>query len=128
FAAGVTGSQQSLAVAGGRMLGYELYISNACLVDASISEPLQLTLQVWNTGVAPFYYDWPVQLAALNFSNTILKTWTAPWKLSSLLPSTTNTLWTFAQTNHGLPTGQYKLVLRVQNPLSVGVPLRFANQ
>jgi len=128
FSPGFTGSQQTLAVRGGSMLGYELYVSNACLIDASVSEPLKLALQVWNTGVAPFYYDWPAQLAAFNPSNTLIKTWTTPWKLSSLLPATTNTLCTWAQTNHGLPPGQYKLALRVQNPLSGGVPLRFANQ
>jgi hypothetical protein len=128
FAPGFTGSQQSLAVAGGSMLGYEFYVSNASLVDASLSEPLAMTLKVWNTGVAPFYYDWPVQLAALNASNTLVKTWTTPWKLSDLLPAATNTVWTWTQTNHGLPAGKYKLVLRVQNPLVGGVPLLFANQ
>ena len=128
FAPGFTGSQQSLAVAGSSMLGYELYIPNASLVDASVSEPLTTSLQVWNKGVAPFYYDWPVQLAALNGSNALVKTWTTSWKLSLVLPTVTNTVWTWSQTNHGLPAGKYKLVLRVQNPLLGGAPLLFANQ
>ena len=128
FAPGFTGSQQVLAVAGGSSLGYELYLSNACLVDASVSDPLKVSLQVWNTGVAPFYYDWPVELGALSSSNTLVKTWTTPWKLSSLFPAATNTIWNWAQTNHGLAAGKYKLALSVQNPLSGGVPLRFANQ
>ena len=128
FTPGFTGSQQSLAQAGSSMLGYELYISNASLGDTSVSQPLNVTLQVQNTGVAPFYYDWPVQLGALSSSNTLEKTWTTTWKLSSLLPVTTNAIFSWVQTNHGLVAGQYKAMLRVQNPLPGGVPLRFANQ
>jgi hypothetical protein len=108
-------------------LGYSLYVSNATVVDASVSGPLNVSVQVWNTGVAPFYYDWPVQLGALASSNALVKTWTTTWKLSSLLPTQTSTLWIWSQTNHGLATGQYKLLLAVQNPLTNGVPLRFAN-
>jgi hypothetical protein len=77
--------------------------------------------------VAPFYYDWPVQLGALNSSNALLETWTTAWKLSSLLPAATNTLWAWSQASHGLGAGQYRLLLRVQNPLSNSIPFRFAN-
>jgi hypothetical protein len=114
-------------LAGSARLGYELYVSNAVVVDASVSGSLRVDLQVRNTGVAPFYYDWPVQLGALNSSNTLIKTWSTTAKLSSLLPATTNTSWTWSQAGHGLEAGQYTLVLRVQNPLTNGVPFRFAN-
>ena len=84
-------------------------------------------MQLRNTGVAPFYYDWPVQLGARNSRNSLVKTWTTTWKLSSLLPAATNTVWTWSQAGHGLEVGQHKLLLRVQNPLTNGVPFRFAN-
>jgi hypothetical protein len=127
FLPGFTDNQKALALAGSAKLGYELYVTNAALVDASVSGPLQVTVQVLNTGVAPFYYDWPVQLGALNSSNVLVKTWTTTWKLSSLLPAPTNTLWTWNQAGHGLEAGQHTLLLRVQNPLTNGVPFRFAN-
>jgi hypothetical protein len=127
FSPGFTGAQKDLALAGACRLGYTLCISSAALVDASVSTSLNASVAVRNTGVAPFYYDWPVQLGALNASNALVNTWSTAWKLSSLLPSPTNTVWSYAQTNHGLAAGQYKLVLRVQNPLANGVPLRFAN-
>jgi hypothetical protein len=127
FSPGFTGVQKALALAGSTRLGYELYVSNAVLVDASVSGPLTVSVQVWNTGVAPFYYDWPVQLGALNSSNALLETWTTAWKLSSLLPAATNTLWAWSQASHGLGAGQYRLLLRVQNPLSNSIPFRFAN-
>jgi len=127
FSPGFTGNQKTLALAGSARLGYELYVSNAVIVDASVSGSLHVDLQVRNTGVAPFYYDWPVQLGALNSSNTLVKTWSTTWKLSSLLPVTTNALWSWSLAGHGLGAGHYKLLLCVQNPLTNGVPFRFAN-
>ena len=127
FSPGYTGNQKTLAVAGSARLGYELYVSNAVLVDASVAGSLKVNVQLRNTGVAPFYYDWPVQLGARNSSNVLVKTWTTTWKLSSLLPAVTNTVWTWSQAGHGLEVGQHKLLLRVQNPLTNGVPFRFAN-
>jgi hypothetical protein len=128
FSPGFTGAQQTLALAGARQLGYELYVTNAQLIDARLSGPLNVTLQIQNTGVAPFYYNWPVQIGVLNSSNTLVQTWTTPWTLTSILPGPTNTVWSYVQSNHGLAVGQYKLVLRVQNPLTNGVSFHFANQ
>ena len=69
----------------------------------------------------------PCNWARCNSNNVLVKTWTTTWKLSSLLPAATNTLWTWSQAGHGLQVGQHKLLLRVQNPLTNGVPFRFAN-
>jgi Domain of unknown function (DUF4832) len=126
FDPGFSGTQQALALAGAHQMGYELYVSNAIVVDPSGAGPLTVTVVILNTGVAPFYYDWPVQLAVLNGSNEVVKVWTTPWKLSSLFPGT-NTILTYAQTNPGLPAGQYKLLMGVQNPMANGIPLRFAD-
>jgi hypothetical protein len=127
FAPGFTGSQKQLALAGSASMGYELYVTNATLVDAGVSDALGASLQVWNTGVAPFYYNWPVQIGALDSSNHLVKTWTTSWQLSAVLPSGPNTVWTWTQTNHGLSVGSYKLLLSVQNPLPNGVRFHFAN-
>jgi len=127
FSPGLTGAQRELALAGAQRLGYCLCVSNAVLVDASASSPLQVSVGVRNIGVAPFYYNWTVQLGALNSSNKFEKSWPTTWELSSLLPSATNTVWSCVITNHGLSVGQYKLLLRVINPWPSGLPLRFAN-
>jgi len=128
FSPGFSGAPEALALAGARQLGYELYVTNSQLMDARLSGPLNISLQVQNTGVAPFYYNWPVNVAALNASNQIVQTWTTPWVLSSLLPSPTNTVWNYSQSNHGLAVGKYKLLLSVQNPLTNGASFHFANQ
>jgi hypothetical protein len=96
-------------------------------VDAWTNTPLRVSVGVRNLGVAPFYYDWTVQLGALNRGNEFAGAWPTTWKLSSLLPAPTNTVWSCAITNHGLGAGQYKLALRVLNPWTAGLPLRFAN-
>lgn len=126
FDPGFGGTQQNLALAGAHQLGYEFYVTNAIVADPSGSGPLNVTVVILNTGVAPFYYDWPVQLAVLNSSNEVVRTWTTPWKLSLLHPGT-NTVWTYVQTNPGLPAGQYKLLMGVHNPMTNGIPLRFAD-
>jgi len=127
FSPGFSGAQQALALAGDHLLGYELYVDNDQIVDARLSGPLSMSLQITNTGVAPFYYNWCVRLGVVNSNNTLVKTWTTPWALSSVLPGT-NYLWDFTQTNHGLVPGQYTLLVSAVNPLTNGVPLTFANQ
>jgi hypothetical protein len=127
FSPGFSGDQKARAIAGSASLGYEFHVTHATLVDASGSGSLRVDLQLRNTGVAPFYYDWPVQLGACNSNNVLVQTWATSWTLSSVLPAATNTLWSWSQTGHGLAAGAHKLLLRVQNPLTNGVPLRFAN-
>jgi hypothetical protein len=127
FDPGFTGAQEDLALAGAHQLGYEIYVTNAAIVDAFVSGPLNVSVQILNTGVAPFYYDWPLQLGALNSSNALAQTWTTTWKLSSLLPASSNAVWCYTQTNHGLAAGQYKCLLRAQDPLTNGLLFRFAN-
>jgi hypothetical protein len=128
FSPGFTGAQKDAALAGAQRLGYSLCVSNAVLVDAWTNAPVMVSIGLRNLGVAPFYYDWTVQLGAINRSNKFVNAWLTSWKLSSLLPAATNTVWSYAITNHGLPAGQYKIALRVINPLPTGVPLRFANR
>ena len=108
-------------------MGYALCVSNAILVDAWVSTPLNVRVGLRNLGVAPFYYDWTVQLGALDSSNKFVANWLTTWKLSSLLPSVANTVWSCVITNHGLQVGQYKIAMRVLNPWPIGTPLRFAN-
>lgn len=128
FVPGFSGAQKDQALAGARRLGYELHASQAQLTAAGPAQPLSVVLQIRNLGVAPFYYDWPVLLRALDTNGLPIATWTTTWRLSTLLPANTNTVWNHTETNHGLGAGTYTLLLGVPNPLSNGLPLRFANQ
>jgi len=120
------------ALAGARRLGYEFYVSSIKLSDISVSDPFQVDLHLQNMGVAPFYYNWQVQLGVLNKSNKLVSTWDTPWRLDQILPSTADRSkpylsWNYTNPKHGLQSGSYTLVMRVVNPLENGKVLKFAN-
>jgi hypothetical protein len=127
FSPGFTGAQEDIALTGAHQLGYEFYVTNAVILDATVAGPLNVTLQITNSGVAPFYYDWPVLFGALDSSDHLIKTWPTSWRLSTVLPAQSSTSWSWSQTNHGLAAGQYKLLLAAQNPMTNGIPISFAD-
>jgi hypothetical protein len=88
-------------------MGYELHISEAAISGGT------LTLTVENRGVAPFYYDWPVELKAGKVIQTT-------WKLSEVLPGEP-VKWTTQIPESG------EVFIRVPNPMKGGRDLKFAN-
>lgn len=109
-----------------KMLGYTLYNSSVQLADSPASS-LQVGVKLRNKGVAPFYYNWPVEFGVLSANDTWVKSLgTANWNLASVLPGDTDYAFSFSA-NHNLNPGDYKLVMRVVNPLAGGKTLRFAN-
>lgn len=119
------------ALAGARRMGYEFYVSAATLPQTTTDDPFNVSIRIQNTGVAPFYYDWPVELGVLDASGEIVARFDSGWKLMDLLPAETGqipyTEWHFSSDTHGLESGRYTVVLHVINPLQGGMPLRFAN-
>lgn len=69
-------------------------------------------------------YDWPVQIGFADTQGQLIGAAATDWKLSSVLPGTTQT---FQTTITALPAGAQKLMIRVVNPLTNGKPLSFAN-
>jgi len=116
------------ALAAARRLGYELHAAGVEIFPASRDRVLPIALTVTNTGVAPFYYDWPVELGVLDSQTQIVARWRPNWKLSDIVPGEAASVWRYQGEVKGLPPGAYQLLLRVVNPLPNGVPLRFANQ
>jgi hypothetical protein len=90
-------------------MGYEFHISKADWHEGRIS------LTVENRGVAPFYYDWLVEIEV---DGKIRKT---DWKLRGILPGKSRT-WS-TEVGKIAP-----LKIRVPNPMKGGKPLRFANR
>ena len=125
FEPGFTGAKKDRAIAGARRLGYEFYVTNLTFTPGANTTTLAVMLR--NTGVAPFYYDWPIELAALLDNGQLVRTWTTPWTLRGLLPVATNTIWSLSITNSQLPDGVFALAMRAVNVLTNGKALRFAN-
>ena len=90
-------------------MGYEFHVLKADWREERIY------LTVVNRGVAPFYYEWPVEVEVEG------KTIETGWSLSELLPGQAR-VWSI-----GLGE-ESSLRIRVPNPMRGGKPLRFANR
>lgn len=126
FGPGYAGDARSNAAAASQSLGYRFQATGYSLASGPQKGKSELSVTVRNIGPAPFYYDWPVQVAAVNSDGKIAKTWTTAWQLTTIKPGMSPTFKTPLSTN-GLAAGYYTLVMRPVNPLANGVPLRFAN-
>lgn len=120
------GAARERAVRAVQRMGYEFHIRRADLV--SQNGEWSITLSVTNTGVAPFYYDWPVELGVLNATGKLAATWTTNWKLTGILPGEPARVWQQCVAARTWDGGRSCLLLRVTNPMPGGRPLRFANR
>ena len=125
FHPGLQGENRERALAGARRLGYELFVSDAAL-DGSKGE-LRVRVRLHDTGVAPFYYAWPVEIGLLNAEGKLTVTRT-DWSLPRVLPGAPAEEFSAALPRSTLPAGTCRVLLRVANPMAGGPPLRFANQ
>lgn len=120
-------AKRARALAGAKRLGYELHVSEVLFPADSISGPFTIGVRIENRGVAPFYYDWNVQLAALDAQSNVAKTWDTTWTLSSIQPDSAATEFSAIVNPSGISEGSFTLAMRVINPMAGGKPLRFAN-
>lgn len=106
------------ATEGSRSMGYEYYVP-ATYLDATGGN-LKVGVELENRGVAPFYYDWHVELAAQSADGGIVKIWNPGWDLKDILPNTNgfdgNKLFE-ATSNQALSDGSYRILMRYVNPL-----------
>jgi len=93
----------------GRM-GYELFVSEAAITGT------KLVLKIENSGVAPFYYDWPVEARADDDAPK-----QAEWKISEIIPGDP------VEWSMDLGKAQEIIKIRISNPMAGGKSLRFAN-
>jgi hypothetical protein len=113
------------ALAGARRLGYELSVTAVALPHTNAPGAPAVRLQLRNTGRAPFYYNWPLELGLID-GRHLLRRWDTGWRLTQALPGAQVTF-AFTLPYLCLPPGAYTLVLRAVNPLTSGKPLRFAD-
>jgi hypothetical protein len=105
-------------------MGYELFVAAAKTAPAPGGKTT-LTLQLENRGIAPFYYDWKVEVAYASPDQGILAATPVGWKLTTLLPGKPLQWQTELPRP---PAGATAIVMRAVNPLKNGKPLCFANR
>lgn len=105
-------------------MGYELYISH---VESKNNETLQLSVTITNTGVAPFYYPWQVEVGLWR-DKKLQQTWPVDWDITKVIPGENSV--TYQATLKGLTKKAQvgNILLRVVNPLEKGFVFRFANK
>ena len=126
FNPGYTGQALSNATAASQALGYRFQATGFGVSRQNAQGASALSLAVRNTGVAPFYYDWTVEVAAVDAAGKTARTWVTAWQLSEVKPAM-EVQWETALNTSGLGPGYYTLLVRAANPLADGIPLRFAN-
>jgi len=125
FATGYLDGDRQRAFDAARRLGYELFVS-AVDLPATVVDRLHVVIRIQNRGVAPFPYDWKVQLAARNSNGVIIAAYDTDWRLTKIIDRGVDMEWT-DERQVQLEPGAYTLLMRAVNPLASGMPLVFAN-
>ena len=110
-----------------RRMGYDFYVSSVTIAPAR-EQKLRFKVEIVNRGVAPFYYDWPVEFGLVGADGRVTRRFAGSGKITGLLPGDSPRLWDEALDVDGVAAGNYKLAMRVPNKLSNGHPIRFANK
>ena len=107
-----------------RHMGYEFCIRRV----APEPQPAQLRFryQIENTGVAPFYYAWPIEFALLDGGGKIACSLPSKQTLMNLLPQKSEEREIVFPLS-GLAPAHYRLLMRVANLLPKGKAVYFAN-
>ncbi|MEJ7594529.1 MAG: DUF4832 domain-containing protein [Planctomycetaceae bacterium] len=107
-------------------MGYEFHVQSLHIQKEAASTAI--TTKVRNTGIAPFYHDWQLELAVLNSDNHVMKILPLDWSIIGLLPNDEPRTLVARISERDLPAGATAFAVRVVNPLPNGLPLRFANE
>lgn len=118
-------SRHAGAVAQVQKMGYDFHVTTAEVTRENAK--LKITLTVLNQGVASFYQDWSMELAALDSEGKVTHRWPVDWKITGLMPGDGAHEWKASLKLPDKPLVGLTLGLRVIHPLPNGKPLRFAN-
>jgi hypothetical protein len=125
FRPSMNSNARERAVSAAQRIGYELQVTEASL--AMTGSDLEVNLSVTNRGLAPFYYDWPVELALSDSAGAIVPAAPTTWRLTDVQPGQA-VHWAQRLRLTTSRTGSFRVLLRVPNPMAGGKLLRFANR
>ena len=107
-------------------MGYRIWISEAVLSHSFRGTRLELTWE--NTGVAPFYRDWPVWVSITDEEGNVIEKKEISISLSELLPEKTIKTETFLDTGKlsELAGSRYHVSIGITDPMTGKDSLRMA--
>ena len=119
-----------------KLLGYQLVVTQQ-YVTRTGTNGANVGVRIKNNGVAPFYFNWPVEFIAKTSTGetplVLSKTGGTTWNLKEVSAKENSTVTTkeFTGTLTGLPSAACDVIMRFKNPLlavdSDARPLRFLN-
>ncbi len=128
-----------------KAFGYRYVLEEVCYPrQIKPNSPFEVTLKVTNTGSAPFYYDWPVELSLLDqdtglpvwrdvFKSVDVRTWMPGDQWDSTSQAYKNPALSYAgrgffTLDDTVETGSYILAIAILDPAGQVPSLRFAVQ
>jgi hypothetical protein len=109
-----------------RSMGYEFQLTELRHPGvAKANENIRISLSGNNTGVAPFYYPWPVEWALLDSTGKVLTAQKTDWDLRNWLPGP---FAADAEVEFDVPAGEYQLALGIRDPWQNRPAIKFANR
>ncbi len=123
---GLPEPDRSTAIDAARSLGYSFRVTEALVPRATAAGDASVGITVTNDGVAPFYAQWPTDVALVDEAGAEAYRVTTDWRLADV-PVGEERTFTATLDLAGVAPGRYSVVVAPVNPLAGGVPLRFAN-
>jgi hypothetical protein len=106
-------------------LGYELFVSSAEV--KKLPDNVEVSVTITNSGAAPFYYAWPMELSVAKGRNIVLAADTN-WDIRRVIPGGDAVQFAQRVSSAELSDGLYDVLLTIRNPLVNGPSVAFANR
>ena len=107
-------------------IGYRLYIKETILTPASLfASHLRLQITFGNNGIAPFYYDWPMEIYIIDEQGAIIHQQAINIDVRTILPDEFVQTKIMIDTNQ-IPVGKYTLGVGITDPLTGQPAVHFA--
>ncbi len=108
-----------------RKMGYEFELDELRHPsEVSTGEPLTIRLRGSNNGVAPFYYNWPVELALLDDTDSVVARARTTWDIRKWQPGSFSET---ADVAFDVAPGTYRLAIGIRDPWQDRPAIGFAN-
>lgn len=107
-------------------MGYEFHLVSAESRPRNTGGT-EIRISIRNSGVAPFYYPWKVELGVVR-NGQIVRAIETDWSVLGLLPDDPPRTWSIQLAEDETADAMDGFALRVVNPLPNGLPLQFANE
>ncbi len=114
------------AIEGGRRLGYDIRVVETRI--GALDGDLRVGVRFENTGVAPFYYPWAIEVGVFGQDRELLISEETDWDVRTILPDGGPIEFTATVPFSTDWTDSFASAVRIVSPLANGKPFLFSNR